>query len=414
MSIPTLPEDVLEIIFDFVHDKNYAPTPESQSTFASLALVSKTFLHLARTRLYYRPVNDSATRSTALLRTLQISSQLGEAVRVLASDPFEWELFLDRFLRLTPNLSTLILLFFLPPDVSKVAQALGGPLTIKELKIALHWPSGPGQHSLVAKIISLPQLSSIEKLELTLGDSPSSMRLIGMVGPLHQAKTEPFIFPPFLQSLILRVPSNALDDLLPTLANQGSLRNFELIGATLSSSQLLRLLNSLPQELASFSIGTGLRDKRINNSSYREDSDLPALPLNSFRSLPCLTSLTLAQSQGPSLEFLHVLASSCSHLVKINFIGSLWISVRPIALSVSDKDHFDTVFPQAAITLALLSFKNLRYVHSGYLRHPDEPDSYRMLKDSLESRRIFVEWNLVDRTSLIFGNGWTLALSRNR
>lgn len=307
----------------------------------------------------------------------------------------------------------MIISFLLPPTVSKLTQALEGPLTIKELKIALHWPSGLGQHSLVFKIISLPQLSAIEKLELAFGNFPSSAQLFGTV-PSRQAKTEPFIFPPFLQSLILRVPANALDDLLPTLIDHASLRHFELIGVTLSSAQLLRLLNSLPRELASFSIGTVLRGKRINNSRYREDSHLPSLPLNSFRSLPCLTSLTLAQSQGPSLEFLHVLASSCSHLVKINFIGSLWTSDRPIALSVSDKDHFDTVFPQADITLALQSFKNLRYVHLGYLRHPDEPDSYRMLKDSLESRRIFVEWNLVDRTSLIFGNGWTLALSRNR
>ncbi|GAA5824857.1 hypothetical protein JCM5353_006926 [Sporobolomyces roseus] len=51
-----LPEEILELIFSQVYDKAASPTPASQSTFASLCLVSKQYLPIARSHLYYRPI----------------------------------------------------------------------------------------------------------------------------------------------------------------------------------------------------------------------------------------------------------------------------------------------------------------------------------------------------------------------
>ncbi|GAA5979889.1 hypothetical protein JCM5350_005532 [Sporobolomyces pararoseus] len=77
-----LPNELLETIFDHIHDKTDRPTLESQKTFASLARTSKLFLPLARSYLYYRPISPSSavswTKAVSLVTSL--SSPLGRLV----------------------------------------------------------------------------------------------------------------------------------------------------------------------------------------------------------------------------------------------------------------------------------------------------------------------------------------------
>ncbi|GAA5862306.1 hypothetical protein JCM5353_008832 [Sporobolomyces roseus] len=58
MSIRDLPHEVLNLVFSQIHDKTSAPTAESQATFSSLCLTSKSLLPLAREYLYYRPLRS--------------------------------------------------------------------------------------------------------------------------------------------------------------------------------------------------------------------------------------------------------------------------------------------------------------------------------------------------------------------
>ncbi|GAA5990060.1 hypothetical protein JCM5350_003428 [Sporobolomyces pararoseus] len=128
----------------------------------------------------------------------------------------------------------------------------------------------------------------------------------------------------------------------------------------------------------------------IDSESYGRNEGFPSLLPHHFTALPQLTSLTLRGFQGPSVSFLHVLATSSPLLRSLDFSDCFWI---PSHVSTTPNDRLNP-FRDQDVVAALNRFKNLRRIEFGYLPSC-EKSSYDGLKTSLKEIGIEMEWQVI-------------------
>ncbi|GAA5850540.1 hypothetical protein JCM5353_009028 [Sporobolomyces roseus] len=404
MAIPTLPEDVLEIIFDFIHDKTDAPNPESQRTFASLALVSKTFLPLARTRLYYRPLRDAGSLSielhsvTSVLNTynpqnlaqcLELTgNSCGQLVHSLQG--------LDGWMKLQGTLTTPIaarLLTVCPmigyldwvvsnaPDADQGLDALEKCYHIKTLGMAIRALDGvPAVEALFYKTLEAIPLENVRCLKLD----------INCLGGLSQRPPQISLDLESFSITGLFVDYTGIQQFFPM--NASSLRSFNIvIESPIRKNHSDSMLKNLCIGIQYLHISGQSFLASIRMKEYRTDYNRSAVSPEHFLHFPDLTHLTLASCKGPSLALLKTLASHSPLLEEMNFIRSCWTSdTAVVAESASDEKFSDAVIPQEEFATTLGKFKHLRRLDLGILPTELYAQNYDTIYRSLEKQGVRV------------------------
>ena len=363
---------------------------ESRSTFASLCLVSKSFLHLARKRLYYRPFaiskKDTPQRMEKLVSSLQTNSILGSLVRILVPPSS------------THSSLRLLLLNLCPQLIAFSLNSSNGELTIPQLRIALKPLVGVRKLSLVCPSSSFFDWRSFA-LEILAFPAFAALReLYVRTGEVNHESSGSTRLPLPLKSLVIDSSFEtfrAIEPLLPD--NMATLTSLTLSEVRFTSEELQGLLESLGSTIAFLSLGAHSRRLVIFAETYRNDYDvLPGILSHHFTRFRNLVSLALPHTQGPSLALLRVLVSSCRHLVELDFSGSLWTSDQPLSSALTAEQHFDLVFPQEAIISALQSLSKLKTLNLGYLMYSDEEIKGVNLRNALEGGGFEeVEWDVV-------------------
>jgi len=160
--------------------------------------------------------------------------------------------------------------------------------------------------------------------------------------------------------------------------------------------EMQKLVESLPPTIISLSLGAQTKRCVVFAQEYRRTRfSFPHVPSHPFVHLSSLTTLDLPNTQGPSLALLMTLASCCRQLVEVDFFGSVWTSDASLPSELTAEEHFDLVFPQQAIILALQSLPKLKKINLGYLMYSDKEEKGFRLKNVLEEGGFEVEWGVV-------------------
>jgi len=255
-------------------------------------------------------------------------------------------------------------------------------------KLSLVCPTSPSfdWRSFALEILAFPTFAALEDLLIETGPTNNQ--------PLLHA---PVLLP--LKSLTIDSPYDTLsfetiEPLLP--ADVTLTKSLTLNEVRFTSIEMQNLLERLGSTIASLSLGARPNRSTIFARPYRSDLDLPHIPTLPFTRFPNLVSLALPHTQGPSLRLLKTLASSCRHLVELDFFGSVWTSDASLPPDLTAQEHFDLVFHQQAILSALESLQKLKKVTLGCLMYSDDTQKYAEIEDVLEGRGIEVDWNPVD------------------
>ncbi|GAA5958900.1 hypothetical protein JCM3765_000770 [Sporobolomyces pararoseus] len=399
-----LPAEVLDSIFTFVYEKGSTPLYLDQANLRNLALVSKQFLPVARSFLYFRPLTfgifPTIEKARLLLSALEANDrELGKLVYDLqhlvewsgslstsdansgpprfAHPPrsFTWYL---SMLSACPNLVNSDLTFPTANSLSQVIDALSSSpqSTIKSASIIgsvqdLSMYRVP--HQLVLKALREPALSQLVDLKLRdieddESDGPAavnirlrSLEARGLWLDSRQAKQYLPIDPSRLRILILEC-----DPLSPLDVDY--------------------IFSHLPASIESISITSPQKA----SPSFANSPPIPHEPFSRFYKL---SSLTLGGFFGPSNDLLDVLGSSCLFLSKVDFEDSFWrmdegvVPVQPTAFDLAGVLDFDRV------TASLELMSQLSRINFGILPPAVAEDShFKQLVAKLKKRKIKVRY----------------------
>ncbi|GAA5837247.1 hypothetical protein JCM5353_006005 [Sporobolomyces roseus] len=192
------------------------------------------------------------------------------------------------------------------------------------------------------------------------------------------------------------VKSLRIDSLSDTLAtsiplfprNRSTLEQFKFSGfPPLNQSEIQALPHLLGTNLKLLSLYFHSVDFRIAGemfpiSEYASPSEAPSIPLETFRSFPHLTSLTLNYTHGPSLRLFEILSVSSPLLAQITLLWSFWICDFNPRSSVPDE-----IFPKQQILETLDKFQHLNDIHFGFLPTVDV-ERYEDVVTALKSRGV--------------------------
>ncbi|GAA5838141.1 hypothetical protein JCM5353_001510 [Sporobolomyces roseus] len=430
MSIPKVPDDVLDSIFDYLDDASFynerqpgSSISSAQHTFTILCLVSKRFLPLARSHLYCRPFPaslhaDGSTASALLSSLVKQRGYLGTMVRSLnglisyvlrlrvesntsSAIPgiFVWYL---SILRACPEVIELDLTFDHPDRLTRVLEVLqrpnpnlrivnfanpyGGtrqpiPLTEELARTALQDP--------IFRRIEKLSLQSLESVELDLELDPDAV---------------PPSYPP-LDLLLRSLSINELYRKYPhpcpiSLVNSSALTHFDLTISVDSVATLPLYLTPLPSTLEHMTINIVPKEELSSVSSYNARlSDEIRLPLDTFSRFTDLRSLALRHYTGPHLLLLHQIITSCTQLLRIDLKGCVWVGddVERVAGRKREEYRY-AVFPLADIHKELLSLQSLKRVHLGNV--PAEEQILESLMKIKHSSDFELEWDVVSDPEL--------------
>ncbi|GAA5958932.1 hypothetical protein JCM3765_000777 [Sporobolomyces pararoseus] len=414
MSSFYLPNELLESIFDFVHDKTAESTRLSQNTFASLALTSKRFLLVARSHLYYRPIFsinyavtwDKAIRlatslSSSSLGQLVISlegivdfvSRIGELDEPATSLPFQLRGYTKTFsiyyklLASCPNLVSVELIFNSKQHLSKLLQALKPSLsTLKTVsfKNSIHSTQYRTSVDLVQAALRRAEMENVENLviarvsNIDSGEPSTTLTLKSFEyrdyeGLFFSSKT---FFP----------------------INTTSLNSFktELLG--IGQQSLNWIFNYLPSTIKQISISTieGYRHSVPALDDY-QTTTVCSIPLSALSRFTSLRQLVAKGLNGPSLAHLEALATSSPNLAQLDFSHSRWIRSPTSTFSpVLNGSSISFLADPDDLLLRLEKLKKLHFVDLGWLPTSNE-DTYKNLEEELEARGIEVEWDVCVR-----------------
>ncbi|GAA5825835.1 hypothetical protein JCM5353_002452 [Sporobolomyces roseus] len=407
MSIRDLPHEVLNLVFSQIHDKTSPPTAESQATFSSLCLTSKSLLPLAREYLYYRPVRSRTNvlaweSSLGLLLVLQEPrSPLTQLVRSLEDlinildqleyfaldlDLDETELpliaeysgsydFLLRLLEICSNLQTLELALGSSDQLANFTRSLRvSTPTIKTLHLR------ESRQLAAQEALDHPLFQHVETLVVTEIDPPANWRA---VFPRTRLPLKSLQFNRCL------LENDLLEPFIPE--DPSSLVDFTLSFAKEHTSDLeiIATLNLLPTTLHRLAIACHVNESPVTRPSVAAcytNQHYPEIPLDPLSRFTSLRTLILERFQGPSLSLLKLLATSSPSLQKLDFSYSHWIPPARTSLLTPE-----SIFPLTEIFDVLCTFQNLRYIHFGYLPTSRREDHEGWIC-KLRERGVAVHW----------------------
>jgi len=365
-------------------------TASSQHTFTLICLVSKRFLHLARSRLYSRPfpaslTADWSTASALLASLVKRRGYLGTLVRSLnglisyigrlsryplgsfrdVPAIFVWYI---AILQACPNIIELDLTFNNRDRLAQILQVLRRP---NPNLCSVHFanPYGGGRQAmstteqLAQTALQDPLFRSIEKLSLQ---------------SLERADSDPPSYPPLdlrLKSLSINESCRVIPRPCPvSLVDASALTHFDLVISDYSIESLSLYLTPLPSTLEHIVVNIVRYHETPHISSYAaRSSEEIRLPIDTFSPFPYLRSLTLRHFPGPTLSLLRQIVKSCTGLVKIDLTGCVWILDN---LNTADgeiwEDYCHAVFPFVEIYRELIALQSLSCVHLGNVPAEDQ------------------------------------------
>ncbi|GAA6016778.1 hypothetical protein JCM11491_001804 [Sporobolomyces phaffii] len=381
----------------------------SQPTFASLCRASKRFLPLARSFLYYRPISPTSTvtwkRARALLASL--SSATGQLVVSLEGivdyvaelgTLKEPRLHLSFQLRgLTkalslyiallsacPRLVTVELIFNSSQHWTKLLKALTKSRpTLQTVVFANSRYSRDYQITteLACSAMNHSQLSGIQNVVLRHISRTVSVREPAVSLTLGSFTLQTVEVLDFFKVLFPRDPS--------------ALQSFSLQTEAMSQYFLSWILEYLPDSLQDLSIDVNddYPPPSLFDYEYRR---IRSLDPSHFAHLTSLTRLCLQGFQGPSLDLLDQLASSCATLSELDFARSPWVPssvTRSSSVSAPRHGHYWImgVADPRDLLARLVKFARLRHAHLGYLPTMSRARYAEML-DEMARRGVEIEW----------------------
>ena len=382
-------------------------TVESQTTFASLCLVSKRFLPIARSNLYYRPVptmEATWTRAIALHASLvtplaRFVHSLEGIVEFVGGIEYDTEpnfplsfglrgytkLFSLHysFVSACPRLVAIDLNCDTVQAPNAIFKALEHSLpTLKTVNLVggSIWRF---DDQIAEEALRRSQLQQIKHLVIDNINIDFTSQLNGSVPILRSL------------SIVAEVHFNHVRRLFP--GDRSTLRTSRLDVSTIGADRFTDLLSSLCPSFETLEIIC--RDNKLDDPPYLrsyEQKSFTSYSLDSvagFESLSSLTNLALKRFQGPSLPFLNVLCTAAPHLNTIDFTSCLWISTPDSSNPASDpeSDHPTRIFAELAVLANLHKLPHLRCVRLGYLPTIDA-NAYPVLAQSMKTRNVELEW----------------------
>ncbi|BGP09484.1 hypothetical protein JCM10049v2_005355 [Rhodotorula toruloides] len=368
----TLPQDVLELIFDYLDP---LPFTQAHKPLSDLCLVSRSFLPVARRRLYKQPLpslrrgaSNRAQRAVSLVESLQADNNyLGGLVRDLASlaDVYMALTVVEDFIDSrsfhqrgqTKAFSWLLGMIVACGSAQTISVAFESALQLPKLfrtlassdmtSLSLRPRNSSASDALppraLTSLLTAPKLS-----DLTL-----DLHRVDIVAGTNVKPQLPLK----LQKLSIEGGNLSLTHVLQYLPVDSTfLREVDLsvVGAY-SQDRLLEMVRHAPQL-------TKLRMRRSPfpyyaycRDSYGTGGAALVVPHDFYTLLPNLEHLQLRGFAALSLQRLCLFAEHSPKLAHLDFMYSVWIK----------DDATSALFPIDAVTHALLAFKSLKYAHLG-------------------------------------------------
>ncbi|GAA5958978.1 hypothetical protein JCM3765_000791 [Sporobolomyces pararoseus] len=417
-----LPNELLESIFDFVHDKTAESTRLSQNTFASLALTSKQFLPLARSHLYYRPIFssyyavtwDKAIRlatslSSSSLGHLVVSfegvvdfvSRIGNLAEPVTSLPFQLRGYTKTFslyyklLASCPNLGSVEMIFNSKQHFSKLLQALKPSLsTLKTVsfKNSIYSAQYRTSVDLVQAALRRAEMENVENLAVeNITGTDSSEPSTSLT----------------LKSFHYKNPDGLLLDSKSFFPmNTTSLTSFKIELLSIGQQSLNWIFNYLPSTIKQISIFA-------IDGSYQSPPALDeyqptivySIPLSTLSRFASLQQLVVKGFDGPSLAHLEALATSSPNLTLLDFSYSCWIRSPTSTVSpVFNGSSISFLADPDDLILRLTKLEKLRFANLGWLPTLKR-ETYKNLEDELKVKGVKVEWGVCARFAICYQCG---------
>ncbi|GAA5839655.1 hypothetical protein JCM3766R1_000932 [Sporobolomyces carnicolor] len=380
MSLLLLPDEILDAIFSFVHDKTCEPTRDSQNTFASLALTSKRLISLARSHLYWRPIGaeyvERADWDNALLLFESLSTPLGQFVISLAGIadlfaalsktrgpdsvlPFQLRGYTKAYsfyialIGVCPRIARVDLLLETSRQLSKMLNALDHVAsTLKTVHFGggLRWWMYPINVGFVCTVLQRPTMRGIENVIVKGG---------ALEGQIENRVDIT------LKSLRLEHGNNGrkfpLESVLP--AQCPSLESFHFAVRYHYKNEFEAGLDHVPvtlQRLTMRYLEERIADPPVIDEYFEIDCALPAP--SKWAHLTSLTHLSLQNFDGPSISLLESLSSLS--IIDLDFAGCKWV---PTSRRTASIQKAASIVDPGELIAALRKFRSLRRVHLGYL-----------------------------------------------
>ncbi|GAA5979117.1 hypothetical protein JCM5350_007072 [Sporobolomyces pararoseus] len=399
-----LPAEVLDLIFTFVYEKGSTPRYLDQANLRSLALVSKQFLPLARTFLYFRPLTfgifPTIEKARLLLSALEANDcELGRLVHDL-QHLVEW----------TGSLSTSDSNSG-PPRFDHPPRSFSWYLSILSacpnlVNVDLTFPTGNSFSKVVDALSSSPQ-RTIKSASII-----GSLQDFSMYRVPHQNVFKALREPALSQLVDLKLRDIEDDESNGPAAVDVRLRSLEVRGLWLTSRQAKQYLPIDPSRLRILilecdplapldidyifshltnSIETiSITSPQKTSPSFANSPSIPSEPFSRFHKL---SSLTLGGFFGPSNDLIDVLGTSCTLLSNLDLEDSFWrtdegvVPVQPTAFDLAGVLDFDRV------TTSLELMTRLTRINFGNLPPAVAKDSlFKQLRAELKTRKIKVDY----------------------
>lgn len=422
MPTPSLPAEILDIIFDQIQSKSSLPTREfilrssiydsadvkysliasSQRILASLALTSKQFLPHARIYLYSRPLVEPSSftwaKAISLADTILTNNGLARLVKSLEgiapgmfqlakldapSKPlpyqirgctrdFSWYL---AVLGACTNLFEVDIYFKAQHQLTKIDRALQPAISTFTTANFIGFPGYQLSHD---------RLTSSCVKDALQRDSFENVQFVKMD------------YIEFLRSTRINHP---IQTLTITSCRSWDLHGFELLDLSHFHTLELDYLYNGYQELLK-SVAPALRHLVFHNwgsackpSFECYGRDLPWMsPPVELSLLVNLKSISFTNMGSTWTAFLEILSSSSPLLDTINLHGSRWFpSEHWRFMHLSLEDRFGPTCPEPKLKNVLTSFKHLKEVDLGVLPTTDQ-QAYESVRTELEERGVSVTW----------------------
>ncbi|GAA5907555.1 uncharacterized protein JCM6883_001246 [Sporobolomyces salmoneus] len=408
-----LPDELLESIFSYIHEKSAEPSPESQQTFAALALTSKRFLPLARSYLYYRPVPkaSTATWDQALALYSALSSHLGQLVVSLEGiveytakigtfeepGPLSFQLrgftktfsFYHAIVDQCPRLVIIELSFKSRQNGRKLFKAVAKSKST--LETVVFEDASTKSHDLIAPelIVWALEQDALQRVEnVIVGNVEFGLQ--SYRPPSTGLDVKSFISTyTFLDNLTEFLPRD------PT-----SLRDVSIESEVLDQDDVEWILRYIPNALKKLRLHSSAYDG-AHPSSFDKylGTFYASIPPSDFVRFTSLTHLSLRYFEGPSLDLLDVLSSSCgSTLLLLDLSHCKWIPSRiaTSAVPIVKTSLISCIVDPDDLLDRLREFQKLLRVHLGFLPTL-ERETYANLNVLTEEKGIELEWDLCTR-----------------
>jgi len=369
----------------------------AQRTFSCLCLVSKRFLPIARSHLYYRPFIDTpkfrSQPTRSFLRAIESNRDLGRLVGDLdgigrwmeslwGDTRYEWYL---SVLRACVDLVHVDII--VKPgsfDDSALDALLSATSTLKRVTFkGVTVPTGFVYYGVQApNAVAALGHSALQFVKhVQIQDVPAGFTTSTGLSNRLETLSIGLITPRSVDQISHFIPRDP-----------STLTSFALACSQVQFEKCNEILSFLPSTISSIHIAPSRpTTRRPTCLSYRNFLCPNTFSLDSFLRFPSLQHLTLEHFRGPSNASLERLVNSSPLLFEISFAHSIWtrqLDVLP--------DLPDTVFSEDKAITSLDKLRNLRYINLGYLLQTTQKYDYQSLKLRMSERKVNLQWSICE------------------